>query len=244
MHSVLRKAFKQAVTWQLIAQNLITLVEPPRVQTKDIETWSLEEATRFLDYTEGKHLHIAYVLAVYTGMRRGEILGLRWKDCDLEQGKISIRQTLNRVGQQLLFQEPKTKGSKRRITVTENVITALKKHKAEQNKNKLRLGPGYEENDLVVSTEDGKPINPRNLLRNFYNMMEQSGVPRLRFHDLRHTHATILLSLGENPKIVSERLGHSRVGVTLDIYSHVLPDMQQGAAENFEQAMKQKRTRR
>lgn len=242
MHIILKKAFSQAVKWQLITQNIINLVEPPRMsRAKDIETWSLEEATRFLEYTEGKHLHIAYVLAIYTGMRRGEILGLRWKDCDLEQGKISIRQTLNLVGSELIFQSPKTKGSKRLITITENVIAALKKHKAEQNQNKLRFGPGYSENDLVVCNKEGNPIYPRNLVRNFHNMMKQAGVPHLRFHDLRHTHATILLSLGENPKVVSERLGHSKVGITLDTYSHVLPDMQQRAAENFEEAMKQKK---
>ncbi|MEI4622112.1 site-specific integrase [Bacillus cereus] len=217
------------------------MCNPPRIETKDIQTWSLEEANQFLQHTENERLHIAYVLAIYTGMRRGEILGLRWRDCDLEQAKVSIRQTLARVDGKLVFQEPKTKGSKRRITITEEVISALKKHRSEQNKYKLLLGPGYIDNDLIVCTEDGKPIDPRNLLRHFARMKKETNVPELRFHDLRHTHATILLLLSENPKVVSERLGHSRVDITLDIYSHVLPDMQENAANNFEQAMKQKK---
>jgi integrase len=242
MHSVLRKSFNQAVKWGFINKNVIDLAEPPRLSSKDINTWSLDEATSFLNYTRDKRFHIVYLLAIYTGMRKGEILGLRWKDVDLDKGKVSIRQTLSGTTKGLIFQEPKTKGSKRLISITSEVVAELKKHKLEQNKNKLKLGPAYEDFDLVACIETGKPLEPRNLTRHFTRMIKEADVPKLRFHDLRHTHATILLQLGEHPKVVSERLGHSKTSVTLDIYSHVVPDMQKDAADKFSNAMKSKKT--
>ncbi|GAA4703650.1 tyrosine-type recombinase/integrase [Brevibacillus fulvus] len=246
MHSILRKSIGQAVKWQLVARNVVELVEPPRLADKDIVTWSLEEATEFLDYVEahGKRFFVAYVLAIYTGMRRGEILGLRWKDINWEHGKLSVRQTVYRTRQGLLFQEPKTKNSKRQISLPEYVLSSLRRHRSDQNKQKLLLGGLYNDHDLVICTDEGKPIEPRNLVRHFDRMIQETGLQKIRFHDLRHTHATILLQLGEHPKVVSERLGHSRVGVTLDTYSHVLPDMQKDAANNFEQAMNEKKAKK
>lgn len=172
-------------------------------------------------------------------MRKGEILGLRWKDCDLNNGKISIRQTQSRTSQGIIFQEPKTKGSKRQISIPDNVVQQLKKHKVDQNKNKLIFGSSFIDHDLVACIENGNPIDPRNLTRHFTRMIKASMLQKIRFHDLRHTHATILLQLGEHPKIVSERLGHSKISITLDIYSHVIPDMQKDTASNFEKAMNQ-----
>ncbi|MGO4887994.1 tyrosine-type recombinase/integrase [Anaerobacillus sp. MEB173] len=238
MHSILRTAFNKAVKWQYIKKNVFQLVDPPRLESKEIKTWSLEEATKFLHSVEKQRFYIVYLLAVYTGMRQGEILGLRWDHCDLKNGTVSVRQTLSRTSKGLLFEEPKTKSSKRLISIPNHVIDALKKHRVEQNKQKLIAGIGYEDHDLVACIETGKPINSRNLIRHFKRMIKESGVPDIRFHDLRHSHATIMLQLGEHPKVVSERLGHSKITVTLDLYSHVIPNMQKDAAFKFEQAMK------
>ncbi|WP_139490112.1 site-specific integrase [Brevibacillus dissolubilis] len=240
MHNILNKSLKHAAKWELIPKNIIELVDPPRLRDKEIQTWTLEEATEFLEYSKnhGERFYIGYLLAIYTGMRRGEILGLRWKDCNLKQAKASIRQTLYRTRQGLIFQEPKTKSSKRQISLPQTVVDALNKYRIRQNTRKLSLGTAYHDHDLIVCTEDGKPVEPRNFVRHFDRMIKESGSPKIRFHDLRHTHATILLQIGEHPKVVSERLGHSRISVTLDTYSHVLPDMQKDAAENFEKAMK------
>ncbi|OLO27078.1 integrase [Alkalihalophilus pseudofirmus] len=133
-----------------------------------------------------------------------------------------------------------TKNSRIKATysIPKHVTEELKQHKKEQNEQKILLGPAYEDHNLVACIETGKPIDARNLIRYYKRMIKESGVPDIRFHDLRHTHATIMLQLGEHPKVVSERLGHSKTNVTLDIYSHVVPDMQKGAADKFEQAMR------
>ncbi|TPG74361.1 site-specific integrase [Brevibacillus laterosporus] len=242
LHSVLKKALNQAVKWQLISKNIMDNVDPPRLEQKEIITWSPEQANEFLAFAMKDKYYVAFVLAIYTGMRRGEILGLRWKDVDFEKAKISIQQTLYRPANQgIIFQEPKTKSAKRRISIPDFVIQELKAHKARQNKNKLQYGEGYQDFDLIVSYDDGRPQDPRNLLRHYERLIKGCGLPSIRFHDLRHTHATMLLQLGEHPKVVSERLGHSRVGITMDVYSHVMPDMQKDAADNFEKMMKQKR---
>ncbi|WP_209125452.1 tyrosine-type recombinase/integrase [Alkalihalobacillus sp. BA299] len=238
MHAVLRKAFNKAVKWQYINKSIIELVDPPRLEAKEIRTWTLEDATTFLEYVKGKRFYIVFLLAIYTGMRQGEILGLRWKDCHLKDGNISVTQTLSRTAKGLIFQEPKTRGSKRLISIPKHVTEELKQHKKEQNEQKILLGPAYEDYNLVACIETGKPIDARNLIRYYKRMIKESGVPDIRFHDLRHTHATIMLQLGEHPKVVSERLGHSKTNVTLDIYSHVVPDMQKSAADKFEQAMR------
>ncbi|MCM3079598.1 site-specific integrase [Brevibacillus invocatus] len=244
IHAVLKKAINQAVKWQLIPKNIMDHVDPPRLTAKEIITWTPEQANEFLSYAEKDKYYIAFVLAIYTGMRRGEILGLRWKDIDFEQAKISIQQTLYRPANQgIIFQEPKTKSAKRRIAIPQFVLQELKRHKARQNKFRLEYGAGYEDHDLVVSYDDGRPQDPRNLLRHYERITKKSGLPPIRFHDLRHTHATMLLQMGEHPKVVSERLGHSRVGITMDVYSHVMPDMQKDAADNFEKMMKQKRSK-
>jgi integrase len=213
-------------------------VTPPKKTQKEIQTWSIEEVNQFLHYTREEPLHIGYILAIYTGMRKGEILGLRWKDCDFEQGKIHVWQNLVYTKEKGLFiQETKTKSSKRVITISEDVVTALQKHKRLQAKDKLLLGPAYQDTDLIVCTKKGTRMSPRNFLRHFHNWTKKRGLPKIRIHDLRHSHATIMLQLGEHPKVVSERLGHGQTSVTMDIYSHVIPTLQEQAAKNFSMAL-------
>ena len=168
-------------------------------------------------------------------MRRGEVLGLRWQDIDFDNLVISVRQSLQevkRVG--LTFKEPKS-GKSRSITITRNLAKEFKKLYEQQLENKLLFGQVYYDLDLVFAQQNGKPIQPTEMARNYRKVVENSGLPYIRFHDLRHTHATLMLQKGVHPKVVSERLGHSTICITMDTYTHVLPNMQKEAALQFEQ---------
>lgn len=239
IHYVLSSALNHAVKWRLLSTNPCSLTDPPKINVKEMKTWSIDELKRFLTHTSDTYLHIAYILALYTGMRMGEILGLRWKDIDFHQGRIHVLQSLARSKKGLIFQDTKSKGSKRSIDITEDVIAALKKHRSQQNQNKRLLGAAYKDHDLVVCSQLGTPMSRENLRRHYKRMIKECGVPKIRFHDLRHTHATIMLQLSEHPKIVSERLGHSRTSLTLDVYSHVTPGLQAQAAQKFSAALNQ-----
>ncbi|MED4726829.1 tyrosine-type recombinase/integrase [Aneurinibacillus migulanus] len=243
MHAIISKSLKKAAEWGLIKENIASLVTPPRIEKKQVKTWTLEEANQFLykikeRKTGNKKLYIAYVLAIYCGMRKGEILGLCWKDCNFEKGYISIQQTLVKIKGSLSLQEPKTKGSIRTIKVPDFALQILKAHKIKQMEIKLRVGSAYKEHDLVVANWNGSMIDPADINADFKIACKFADVPQIRFHDLRHTHATLLLQLGENPKVVSERLGHADISITLNTYSHVLPNMQESLAQNFDLAMK------
>lgn len=238
MHNLLNQAFDQAVRWSLVKVNPVKNAKPPKVKSEEKTTWTVDEVNRFLNLIKNRSIEIPYFLAIFTGMRRGEVLGLKWDDVDFENKKIRIKRSLCFVsGQGLIFKEPKTQKSKRQISISQHVVNVLKKHKQKQEFQKEKLWRQYEDNNLIVCTDDGKPLDPRNLLRQFYRLIEEANVPRISFHDLRHTHATILMQQGENPKVVSERLGHSRVGITLDLYSHVSDDLQEQAAEKFENVL-------
>lgn len=237
MHNLLRQVFEQAIKWELTKSNPVINTKPPKVKNIEKTTWNVKEVNRFLLIAKNKSYGIAYILAIFTGMRRGEILGLKWDDIDFRNRKIHIKNSLAYVPNKgLLIKEPKTEKSKRQISISNYVIEELKEHKEKQYFQLDKLGFKNEGN-LVVTTENGKPVNPRNLLRQFYEVIEETKVPKISFHDLRHTHATILMEQGENPKVVSERLGHSRVGVTLDLYSHVSDDLQKEAANKFEETI-------
>lgn len=235
-HSIIRKALGQAVQWQLVNRNVAELANPPLIRKKEIITLDLEQVTQFLEFAKTDRLYIAFLLAVSTGLRRGEILGLRWKDIDLEANTASICKNLVMVKGKRVLQEPKTKGSNRLVSLPSSLVQELKKHKAIQNQEKLTC-TCYQDNDLVVATSLGTSVGPRNLLRSFYRLLEKAELPKIRFHDLRHGHATMMLKQGEHPKIVSERLGHSNTRITMDIYSHVLPNMQKEAVDRFDEMM-------
>ncbi|WP_258957522.1 site-specific integrase [Brevibacillus centrosporus] len=180
----------------------------------------------------GSNLYMAYLLALTTGMRQGEILGLRWKDIVFENGTLQVRQTLSHDGKHF-SEATKTKSSTRTITLTEKTIEELKAHKKKVAKEKLATGSSYQDYNLVVCTKMGNPINPRNLLRDFYRLMKKAIVPKIKFQGLRHTVATLMLTQGINPKIVNEILWHSDIRVTLDTYSHVLPTVHKETAKQF-----------
>ncbi len=243
MHSLLRSAFRHAVKWQITRTNPMDQVDAPKLTAKkQLQTWTIEQAAQFLEYTaalKDEYCHIAYVLAIFTGMRRGEVLGLRWSDVNFDKKLLQVVQTVYRTnGQKPSIQTPKTAHSTRSITLPDNVIDELRAHKAKQNQMRLMFGALYQDNGLVCPNPNGAPMDPRLLYGHFTKCAKHVGLPAIRFHDLRHTHATIMLQLGEHPKVVSERLGHSNIMITLNTYSHVLPTMQEDAARKLFEAFK------
>lgn len=229
-HKVLTAALNQAVKWGMLIRNPASLVEKPRVSRKELSVWNVEQARSFLKTAREHREYIAFLLALGTGMRQGEILGLRWKDIDMKEGVISVVQTLSHDGKELT-PGAKTKSGNRTITIDSELLKELRKQKGRVSEERLKSHGKYTDLDLVMPTSKGTPLTPRNLSRTFYALLERSDVPQITFHDLRHTHATLLLSQGIQSKVVAERLGHADMRTTLEIYSHVLPNMQKEAAE-------------
>ncbi len=201
---------------------------------------SPEETRRLLETASGDKLEALYVLAIATGLRQGELLALKWEDVDLERGMLRVRRTLTRTGGKVSIGEPKTKKSRRGVNLTAAAVKALQSHLSRQLEAMERMGSLYRPGGLVFANEVGGIINPSNLRnRTFARLLKLAGLsPDTRFHDLRHTCATLLLSRNVNPKIVSEMLGHSSIAITLDTYSHVLPTMQKSAIRALEDALK------
>jgi integrase len=240
VHTVLHKALAQAVKWNLIPRNPTDAVKAPRPTPVEMHPLSAEEARRLLEAARDNELEALYVLAVHTGMRRGELLGLKWSDVDLENAKVSIRRTLTRTdnGKRVSLGEPKTRKSRRSVRLTPQAVEALRRHLARQMEDMERLGDLYRDEGLVFTSKAGTPINPSNLRqRSLAPLLKKAGLPHIRFHDLRHTCATLLLSKGVHPKFVQELLGHATIAITLDTYSHVLPGMGDQTATAMEDAL-------
>ncbi|WP_240432594.1 site-specific integrase [Rubrobacter indicoceani] len=240
IHHVLHKALSQAVRWDLIPRNPADGVKAPTPSTKEMRPLSGEEARRLLETAAGDRLEALYVLAVHTGMRRGELLGLKWEDVDLDSPTIRIRRTMTRTdnGKTLALGEPKTKQSRRTVRLTPRAVEALRRHRVRQAEEKLAAGGVYEDHGFVFAGEIGNLINPSNLRqRSFIPLLERAGLPQITFHDLRHTCASLLFSKNVHPKLVQELLGHARVAITLDTYSHMLPGMGGEAADAITEAL-------
>jgi integrase len=164
-------------------------------------------------------------------MRRGEVLGLRWSDLDLDAGRLSIVQTVIAVKHAVALSTPKTAKGRRSVALDAGTVAALREHHRQQLEQRMLLGPGWRDHGLVFTKVDGEPVDPERFSREFDRRIGRWSLPRIRLHDLRHTWATLALKAGIHPKVVSERLGHASVNITLDVYSHVTPDMQESAAE-------------
>ena len=236
VHVVLHKALQDAVEWSLLSVNPASKARPPtpdQAPSRDLITWSVSELRRFLDHAHlsAPALFPAILTTAATGMRRGEVLGLRWRDVDLDGRRLSIRQTLISVSYEIRYSTPKTKRGRRSVTIDHHTVAALREHRASQLRQRLTAGPAWEDSDLVFCQADGTPIHPDYFSHAFTRIVETSGLPRIRLHDLRHTHATLALQAGIHPKVVSERLGHANTSITMDIYSHVTPSMQEEVAE-------------
>lgn len=207
-HNVLSSAFKQAVKWKMLMQNPCDLCELPRMEKTEMMYFTPGETATFLDAARDDKFFPAFYLAIETGMRPEEYLGLQWKDIDLEQKVLSVRRALVvRKGGGFIFAEPKTKKSRRSIPLSNTMVNALKEHRRKQLKERMKLGVSYQNFDLVFASEIGMPLLHGNLLRrHFKPIRDKAKLPKIRLYDLRHTTATLLLSAGENPKVVSERL--------------------------------------
>ena len=238
MHVVLHGALDQAVSDGLVARNVAEGVKLPQSGKEEIRPLSPEQARLLLDAAHGDRLEALYVLAVNTGLRQGELLALRWEDVNLEKSVLGVGQTLTRKGGKVAFGTPKTKGSCRSVELTEGAWRPSRPNLFSQLAEMERVGSLYRPGGLVFVNEVGGIINPSNLRnRSFKALLKRAGLPPIRFHDLKHTCATVLLSRNINPKIASEMLGHASIAITLDTYSHVLPNMQQSAVGAPEEAL-------
>jgi integrase len=216
-------------------RNAADAVKAPRPAPEEMHPLSPHEARKLIKATRGDKLEALYVLAVHTGMRQGELLALRWEDVDLNEGVIHIRRTLVRSGGRIALGEPKTKGSRRPVHLTGAAVEALETHLERQLEEIERLGDLYRDHGLVFTSGVGTLINPTNLRRrSFAPLIQKAGLPQIRFHDLRHTCATLLLSRNVHPKYVQEILGHATVAITPDTYSHMIPGMGNHAARAME----------
>jgi integrase len=238
LHVILHKALSQAVKWSMVPRNIAELVKAPRLVPREMKTLSAEETRRLLEAARGDKLEGLYVLAVITGMRQGELLALKWQDVDLENATIGVRRTLTKNGGRLLLGEPKTRKSRRTIRLTDAAVRALREHLARQVTQIEHLGDLYRDEGLVFASEVGTLINPTNLRkRSFARLLKRAELPLIRFHDLRHTCATLLLSRNVHPKYVQELLGHANIAITLDTYSHMIPGMGDQVAKAMADAL-------
>jgi len=243
-HRVLSEALRHALKWGLIARNVADAVDPPRPEKKEMATLYLDDINRLLE--EAKRMEesstIPYYTIVYmalhTGMRRGELLALRWCDVDMDLMTISVNRSLQvlKDGTKII-REPKTQKARRLIAMTPSLALHLKDYQTTQAALKLFANTQVKQDDLIFANLDGRPINPNTVTPTFNKISKRAGC-KLRLHDLRHTHATLMLKSGIHPKIVSERLGHSTVAFTLDTYSHVVPGLQEAAAKAFDDNLK------
>jgi integrase len=238
IHAVIHRALKQALKWGLVSRNPADAVDPPTPAKKEIKVLTAEEAQMLLAASVGDRFHALYVLALTTGMRQGELLGLQWQDVDLRRSTLHVRRTLTELYDKraddgprvtLATGEPKTSRSRRTIVLPPMAVKAL----IEQRKR--LMAEGLSASEWVFPDTTGGPVRKQNLVRrSFKPILQKAGLPDIRFHDLRHTAATLLLAAGEHPKIVQERLGHSQIALTMDTYSHVLPSMQKAAADRVQ----------
>ncbi len=235
-HRVLKQALQQAVRWQLIGLNPAEAVIPPRPQRREMRALDGEEVGRLLAASRDEDLRRLIFVAVATGLRLGELLGLKWRDVDLGTHAMSIQRTAQYIDGVDTFSSPKTQRSHRTVAFSSSTTAVLQEHRRSQLARRLRVGELWQDHDLVFCREDGSPARVSNVSHRFAHLARTADLP-VRFHDLRHTMATIALRAGVHPKVVSERLGHASVQITLDTYSHVMPDIQGEAAEAIERVL-------
>ena len=233
VHSCLHKACKDAVRWGHISRNPLDAADPPRKKSdgaREMRTWSKEQLKAFLHAVSDDRLSPLWHTIAMTGMRRGEALGLRWTDVDLEKARLSVRRALIPTNREVVVSEPKTAKGRRVIALDPGTVEVLKAQAARQLDEQKEWDDAWVETGLVFTQENGEALDPESVSRYWRQAVKQSMLPQIRLHDLRHTHATLALQAGIHPKVVSERLGHATVSITLDTYSHAIPAMQEEAA--------------
>ena len=237
-HNLLRSALGQAVKWQTLPKNVAEAVNPPRATRKEMRALTGSEVHRLLEACQDTPWHPIFHSLTWLGLRRSELLGLRWKDVDLVLGSVRVVQTLQQLNTgEFIYQEPKTASGRRTIALSPASCVVLRAHREKQGKGAALLGIALTDNTLVFSHADASPRVPSTLTLAFRRLTRRIGLEGVRLHDLRHTMASLYLEQGVNPKTVAERLGHASVTVTLDLYSHCLPGVQEAAAAQFDAAM-------
>jgi len=237
VHLRLQQALAVAVQWDILSRNPCDRVKQPRNQRKELRTWNREDVRRFLDVANGDTYAPLWEIALATGMRRGELLGIRWQDIDLARGTLTVQQAVTLLHDKAIIQQPKSAASRRTIRLPAHCIAALQAHKDRRAFGATQRAISDDAPDLVFTNTHGGIVHPRNLIRNFDLIVTRAELPRIRFHDLRHTYATLSLSGGADIKTVSSRLGHSSIQITGDVYAHVTPEMDERATSVIEAVM-------
>lgn len=237
-HRVVFAALRHAVKKRVIARNVAEDADVPSPARHEVRALDEGQVARVIIASENSIWHVPILLAATTGLRRGEVLGLRWSDVDLERAKVHIGQVLQQVGKAISVKEPKTDGSRRAVVLPAIAVDTLRRHRAAQGEQRLALGLPRDDQALVFTNALGEPLKPSNFTKAFEHIVRRAGVPVVSLHALRHSHASHLLRSGINPKVVSERLGHSKVNITLDLYSKVLPGLQDEAATTTDVAIR------
>lgn len=244
---VLRMALKQAVMWQMLPRNVAEAVRSPKVERAEMQVWTAKEVADFLDATQTHRLHAAFYLALMTGMRRGELMGLKWEDIDFDKRRLTVRNNLVEVqgegvegktragkatvsSRRAVLSTPKTKNSRRVIVLSPGTIAKLQEHKVRQQAERVAAAEAWAEQGFVFANPLGQPTNPDVLSNAYETLVKRAGVKRIRFHDLRHTAASLMISRGLSAKVVSERLGHADVGFTMRVYTHLYDEQREEAA--------------
>jgi integrase len=231
----LHKALKAAVRKGLLMRNPMELADSPKMPPRDVtvDVWTGDELVRFIEVTEDHRLGAVWRLAAMSGLRREELVGLQWGDVDLEVGRLSIRRAVVSDKGRARVKDPKTPASRRTVELDAGTVAALRRWRRAQLEERLRAGTAWVDEDWIVADELGRLLRPDRVGRLFNKVVAEAGLRRITIRQLRHSHATDLLAAGEQPKVVQERLGHSSIGVTLDVYSAVLPNMQRDAIDRL-----------
>jgi integrase len=237
MHTVLKSALQQAVRWEMLTRNPADAVRAPKVERGQMTTYDLPQTAELIEAFRGTRMFIPVVLAVLCGLRRGEISALRWGRVDLDSAQLAVVESAEQTKAGVRYKQPKS-GKGRTVAMSATVIEELRAHRLRQAQNLLRLGVRQTAETFLCTREDGLPLQPNTLTIYWERLIAKTALPRIRFHDLRHAHATHLLASGVHPKVASERLGHSKVGITIDLYSHVMPGMQEDAVAKVDAALR------
>ncbi len=238
VHAVLRRALGQAVRWGMLSRNAASAVDLPASRGYDVRALGVEDARAVLDAVRGDRLEPLVTLALATGLRQGEALALRWQDVDLDAAQLTVRHSLHRSGGAVVLSEPKTRRSRRTVTLPAFAVTALRRQRDWfQAQDRLLAAEAWQDGRYVFTTRIGTPMHSGDVTRALQRLLAAAELPRMRFHDLRHGAATLLLAQGVHPRVVMETLGHSTIAVTMNVYSHVVPALQREAAERLDAAL-------
>ncbi len=234
LHAIIHRALKEAERLDLVSRNVADLVSPPRPTRKSVRFLAPREVEAFLAAVSADRLGPLFTVALFTGLRQGELLGLRWPDVDLSTQSLTVGQTLQLIDGKLVFGQPKSGTSRRTVPLTPQACEALRAWRTTQVQSQLQAGPAWHESGLVFTSEIGTPLFARNVTRRLHKLVQAAGLVDIKFHELRHSTASLLIAAGEQLKVVQEILGHSQISVTADYYSHLAPGLKESAMSRLD----------